>query len=176
MEGKTTPGGDKRSADHSAKSPNGISVSDAGFKGARDAKIPIETIGQRARRRKKAKENNDFTNVNPESIKTELEAERKMGEMLSRGQEIGMVRAPGRYPKSNTGELLEIADLGLTKRESAEAQMLASISQEEYDNFERAKIYGQEIVSRVTESLETSPLRARCWPLRRNWEEYWNLD
>ncbi len=62
-----------------------------------------------------------------------LEAERKMGEMLSRGQEIGTVRAPGRHPKSNAGELLEIADLGLNKRESAEAQMLAGIPEIDFN-------------------------------------------
>jgi len=58
-----------------------------------------------------------------------LEAERKMGQMLIAGQEQGTVAKRGQPKKSTMGELfspVQIDDLGLSKKESSRAQMLAS--------------------------------------------------
>ena len=64
-----------------------------------------------------------------------LEAERKMGEMLSQTE-----RADGGRPSKTSNSMLPVSDpiptlaeLGLTKRESAEAQMLYKISQEIFE-------------------------------------------
>ena len=56
-----------------------------------------------------------------------LEAERKMGQLLAAGQEAGIVRERGRYPKTNIPEVLEIAELGISWRESSDAQKLAEL-------------------------------------------------
>lgn len=64
-----------------------------------------------------------------------LEAERKMGEMLAAGQQSGQVAKKGQPRKVTGGDFspVQIASLGLTKRESAEAQLLASIPRETFD-------------------------------------------
>ena len=62
-----------------------------------------------------------------------LEAERKMGEMLKKTE-----RARGGNPNLPTGNKVlpvepTLSELGLTKRESAEAKILASIPRETFE-------------------------------------------
>jgi N6-adenosine-specific RNA methylase IME4 len=60
-----------------------------------------------------------------------LEAERKMGEMVTVEMEAGRLRGPGRHPKSTDTEQLKT--FGLTRKESADAQRLASMPRETFE-------------------------------------------
>lgn len=68
-----------------------------------------------------------------------MEAERKMGEMLAMTERAPRPAGPGRGKVGNkalptlSDSPPTLSDLGLTKRESAEAQMLASIPRETFD-------------------------------------------
>jgi len=62
-----------------------------------------------------------------------LEAERVMGQLLIAGKADGTVRTRGRRPKTTHREVLEIQEIGLSHKESAEAQMLAEIPVEDFD-------------------------------------------
>lgn len=72
-----------------------------------------------------------------------LEAQRKMGQMLlekppARG--AGPGRGKQGIPQSPClSDIPSIADLGLTKRESSEAQMLATIPRQEFDDLKNGK-------------------------------------
>lgn len=68
-----------------------------------------------------------------------LEAERKMGQMLLSGKEEGTVRTRGRHPKTTQPEVLEIGEIGLTHKESAEAQMLAELPAEDFEKIKAGK-------------------------------------
>ena len=58
-----------------------------------------------------------------------------MGQILLAGKETGEVAKKGQPRKVTAGNFnpVQIADLGLTKRESAEAQMLAEIPAEDFE-------------------------------------------
>jgi len=51
-----------------------------------------------------------------------MEAERKMGEMLIAGKESGEVAKKGRPENVTAGDIFQLAELGLTKNESARAR------------------------------------------------------
>lgn len=62
-----------------------------------------------------------------------LEAERKMGEMLRETERAkGVLKVGPQLPNVTTGQPT-LAELGLTKRESAEAQKLASLPDKEFE-------------------------------------------
>ena len=62
-----------------------------------------------------------------------LEAERKIGEMLSR-TELGRGKRTDLVPSGNQVDDRPIlAELGLTKKESSRAQMLAQVNREDFD-------------------------------------------
>lgn len=59
-----------------------------------------------------------------------LEAERKMGEMLKETER----QKPGEYQRSLVATVApSLSDLGLTKRDSSEAQLLANVPREDFD-------------------------------------------
>ena len=64
-----------------------------------------------------------------------LEAERKMGQMLIEGKAAGEVAKQGRPKNLTAGKVIptKCDDVGISWRESAEAQMLAELPQDEFD-------------------------------------------
>lgn len=85
-----------------------------------------------------------------------LEAERKMGEMITEGQRNGSVRKAGRASKSSPGKQLNIEQIGLSRGEAAEAQILAELEKEE---FEAIKI-GTESKKRAIKKIRRKKKRA----------------
>ena len=68
-----------------------------------------------------------------------LEAERKMGEMLRETERAkGVLKVGPQLPNVTTGQPT-LAELGLTKRESAEAQKLASLPDKEFEAVKEGK-------------------------------------
>ena len=75
-----------------------------------------------------------------------LEAERKMGEMLAETDLQHGARGKGKSGVTTSNPTPTLSDLGLTKRESAEDQMLASIPQEDFkERIEIAKAKEEKI-------------------------------
>jgi len=71
-----------------------------------------------------------------------LEAERKMGEMLLAGKDAGEVAEKGRPRNVPTGDIIPATckDLHLKRKESASAQIMASIPRSEFDKLKTGAI------------------------------------
>jgi len=83
-----------------------------------------------------------------------MEAERKMGEMLKETERSGPKYSKGGGSKGSKREPLPeapptLADLGLTKRESSEAQMLADLPEAEFEEIKTGKKTKSKVIKEI---------------------------
>jgi hypothetical protein len=94
-----------------------------------------------------------------------LEAERKMGEILTTSERAQGKRTDLVTPSNQVGKPT-LAELGLSKRESSEAQMLADIPDETFSELKAGKISRKKIKKSRTHARDTTPIRIESSPSR----------
>lgn len=96
-----------------------------------------------------------------------LEAERKMGEMLDKTERA---KPPNPKPPKDrrshdvTDDAPTLASLGLTKRESAEAQALAEVPQAEFEKIKSGRLPKRTAINRMRRKKRKAALSVIPWP------------